>query len=188
MPSLHHIVSLGTSGTSIFHDREDFDSFLERLAVITARYRWRVLAYCLMTTHTHLLVEAGRTDLRVGNRRLRTSHARGLSIRHGITTPIWTPSTRPVPITTDRRLWATAAYIACNPMDAGMVADPIEYEWSSHAAMLGAAVAPGWLDMARLFELLGGSTGPLPRARYARYVIERGRRQKAVPAAWERAS
>jgi REP element-mobilizing transposase RayT len=151
--------------------------------VIADRHGWRVLAYCLMTNHTHLLVEARRADLRVGLRRLRRAHADALALRHGLPGPIFAPAARPLRIATERRLWAVAAYIAANPVDAGLCPTAADWRWSSHPALLGHAIAPSWLDLARLLELLGGTT----RAAYARYITDRGRRVKPTPAPWERA-
>jgi putative transposase len=136
-----------------------------------------------MTNHMHLLVESARTELRVGLRRLRRAHATALAARHGLPGPTWSPAARPLRITTERRLWAVAAYIAANPVDAGLCATAADWRWSSHPALLGHAIAPEWLDLARLLQLLGGTT----RAGFARHVEERGRRIKPVPAPWERA-
>lgn len=183
MPLVHHAVARSADGLPLFFDDTDRLRYLDRLGAVSARYSWRVLAYCLMSTHSHLLIEATRTDLRVGTRRLRRAHGTALSLRHGLSTPIWSPAARPLPITTDRRLWAVAAYIAANPVDAGLCPTAADHRWSSHPAMLGHAIAPPWLDLARLLELLGGTT----RAHFARYVAERGRSCKAVPAPWERA-
>jgi putative transposase len=183
MPLIHHVVGRGADGARVFVDDQDRADHLDRLGVVAGRYGWRVLAYCLMTNHTHLLVESTRTDLRVGLRRLRRAHAHALSLRHGLPGPIWAPAPRPLRIGTERRLWAVAAYIAANPVDAGLCASAADWRWSSHPVVLGHAIAPEWLDIARLLELLGGTT----RAEYARYVAERGRSAKAVPAPWERA-
>jgi putative transposase len=184
MHLIHHIVARATAGAWLFADDLDRLEYLERLGFVARRWRWRVLAYCLMTNHTHLLVESTRADLRVGGRRLRRAHARALSVRHGLgPAPVWTASVPPVRIVGEPQLWATAAYIAANPVDAGLCASAADWRWSSHPAMLGDAVAPEWLDLARLLELLGGTT----RARFAEYVVARGRVAKAVAAPWERA-
>jgi REP element-mobilizing transposase RayT len=183
MPLVHHAVARSADGHPLFLDDADRLGYLERLGTIADRYSWRVLAYCLMTTHTHLLIEATRVDLRVGTRRLRRAHGTALALRHGLPGPVWAPAARPLRIETERRPWAVAAYIAANPVDAGLCATAADWRWSSHPAMLGHAIAPPWLDLARLLELLGGTT----RARFARYVADRGRSVKAVPAPWERA-
>ncbi|HET6506708.1 MAG TPA: hypothetical protein VFG42_07955 [Baekduia sp.] len=185
MHLIHHVVGRGADGTRLFADDRDRDrvEYLERLGVIAERYGWRVLAYCLMANHTHLLVESARADLRVGVRRLRRAHGTALALRHGLPGPIWSPAARPLRIATERRLWAVAAYVAANPVDAGLCPTAADWRWSSHPAVLGHAIAPEWLDLARLLELLGGVT----RAEYARYVADRGRAVKAVAAPWERA-
>jgi REP element-mobilizing transposase RayT len=180
---IHHAVGRGADGARLFLDDQDRADHLDRLGAVASRYGWRVLAFCLMSNHTHLLIESARVDLRVGLRRLRRAHALALATRHGLPGPIWSPLPRPLRITTERRLWAVAAYMAANPVDARLCASAADWRWSSHPAMIGHAVAPEWLDMARLLELLGGTT----RAEYARYVADRGRRVKAVAAPWERA-
>lgn len=182
MHLVHHVVGRGAGGARLFADDADRADYLDRLGVIAGRYGWRVLAYCLMTNHTHLLVEAARVDLRVGTRRLRRAHGHAVSLRHGLPGPVWSPAARPLRIGTEPRLWAVAAYIAANPVDAGLCASAVDWRWSSHPALLGHAVAPEWLDLARLLELLGGTT----RARFGRYVAQRGRSAKAAPAPWER--
>lgn len=183
MPLVHHVVGRGADGARLFVDDADRADYLDRLGVIADRYGWRVLAYCLMTNHTHLLVESMRVDLRVGVRRLRRAHGNALALRHGLPGPVWSPATRPLRIGTERRMWAVAAYIAANPVDAGLCVTAADWRWSSHPALLGHAVAPDWLDLARLLELLGGAT----RAQFGRYVTDRGRSVKAVAAPWERA-
>lgn len=183
MHLVHHVVGRGADGARVFADDADRADYLDRLGVIAERYGWRVLAYSLMANHTHLLVESGRTELRVGVRRLRRAHGNALALRHGLPGPVWSPPARPLRIGTERRLWAVAAYIAANPVDAGLCTTAVDWRWSSHPAMLGHAVAPAWLDLARLLSLLGGAT----RAQYARYVAQRGRPVRAVAAPWERA-
>jgi putative transposase len=67
--------------------------------------------------------------------------------------------------------WTAAAYIARNPVAAGMCASAVEWPWSSHRAIVDGADVP-WLDHGRLlsyYEPLGGE----PRRRYEE-VVERG--------------
>jgi REP element-mobilizing transposase RayT len=187
MHLIHHVVARAADGARLFADDADRASYLERLGAVAERYGWRCLGYCLMNNHTHLLVESSRAELRVGVRRLRRAHAQALGLRHGHASAVWSPACRPVRVRSDRQLWAAAAYVAANPVDAGLCAVAADWRWSSHAAVLGLAPAPPFLDVDRLLELLGGPTGAEPRARYARYVADRGRRVKAGAAPWERA-
>jgi putative transposase len=170
---VHHVVARGAAGAAIFADATDRDDYLERLGAVADRYGWRCLAYCLMTNHTHVLVEARRSDLRVGVRRLRRAHASAYNVRHGRCEPVWSPATRPIRIRSDPQLWAATAYLAVNPVAAGLCATPEFWRWSSHAATIGATEPPRWLAVARLLELLEGPSGGDPRARYTQYVADR---------------
>lgn len=181
MDHIHHLVARAADGARLFADDTDRVNYLESLGGVTRRYGWRCLAYCLMRNHTHLLVEATRTDLRVGRRRLRQAHAHALGVRHGISGAVWQTGHRAVRIRNDQQLWAVAAYIASNPVDAGLCLDAARYRWSSHAATIGATTGPPWLASDDLLTLLCGSSDAAARRRYALYVAERGRRRKHEP-------
>src|SRR6185369_1881631 len=115
MDDIFHAVARGAEGAPIFVDDVDRAAYLEALAGVVGRHRWRCLAYCLMGNHTHLLVGAARGDLRAGIRALRAAHARALGVRHGRPADaVWAPAVRPVRIRDDRQLWAAAAYVAAN--------------------------------------------------------------------------
>jgi hypothetical protein len=131
-----------------------------------------------MRNHTHLLVESPRAELRVGARRLRQAHARALGLRHGTVDGVWQTGARAVRVRSDQQLWAVAAYIAANPVDAGLCMDAARYRWSSHAATLGSTAGPPWLATDDLLRLLCGTADAAARRRYARYVAERGRRRR----------
>src|SRR5215216_4624840 len=59
-----HLTARGVDAEPIF--RSDLDRFdlLARMRRVTKRIDWQVVAWCLMTTHYHLLVIAG-ADVRV---------------------------------------------------------------------------------------------------------------------------
>jgi putative transposase len=181
MDLIHHVVARAANGARLFADDTDRDNYLESLGGVTSRYSWRCLAYCLMRNHTHLLVEATRADLRVGRRRLRQAHAHALGVRHGVCGPVWQTGHRAVRIRNEQQLWAVAAYIASNPVDAGLCLDAARYRWSSHAAAIGATAGPPWLASDDLLTLLCGSSDAAARRRYALYVAERGRRRRPGP-------
>jgi REP element-mobilizing transposase RayT len=182
MDLIHHLVSRGADGARIFVDDDDRRAYLESVGAVSDRYGWRVLAYCLMSNHTHLLVQAPRADLRVGARRLRKAHALQLGLRHGRPdVAFWQPHPRAVRIRNDQQLWAVAAYIAANPVDAGLCLDAARYRWSGYAATIGAGAGPRWLAAEDLLTLLCGAADAPARRRFARYVMERGRRRRPEP-------
>jgi hypothetical protein len=77
-----------------------------------------------------------------------------------------------VRVSDDKQLWAAAAYIALNPVAAGLCPTPERWPWSSHRTTVGTTQGTGCLDVDRLLELLGAGVGGDARRRYARYVAE----------------
>ena len=182
MDLVHHVTARGRAGGLIFLDDTDRADYLERLGAVTGIHGWRCLAYCLMGNHTHLLVEAPPPALRAGTALLRRAHARAFNLRHGRCAPVWDPAARPVRVRDDRQLWAVSAYLAANPVQAGLCRDPAACRWGSHAAVAGRIAAPAWLDQARLLELLGAGD-PGGRRRYLNLVAERNPPERPGPLA-----
>jgi len=52
----YHVLNRGNGRQLVFRDDEDYASFLQALVDATKRVRMRLLAYCLMPNHFHLVV------------------------------------------------------------------------------------------------------------------------------------
>jgi hypothetical protein len=64
----------------------------------------------------------------------------------------------------------TIAYIARNPVVAGLCAGPADWPWSSHRAVVGARAVP-WLDHERLLSHYDSLGGDDPSRRYEDAVV-----------------
>lgn len=163
--AVHHVFARGNDRRDIYRDDIDRRTYLAILERVTLRQRWRCLAYCLMPNHVHLLLETPRANLGRGMQRLHGDYAHIFNERHGRTGHVFQGRFGSIRMATDEHLWAVVAYIALNPVSAGLSRGPEEWPWSSHGATAGVRHRPGWLDVARLlsyFEGLGGD----PRERY----------------------
>jgi putative transposase len=119
-----------------------------------------------MPNHLHLLLETPHPNLGRGMQRLQSSYAQTFNRRHHRVGHLFQGRYGSAHITSDERLWTTAAYVALNPVAAGLCETPEEWPWSSHAATLQGRPRLRWLDVPRLlsfFEGLGGD----PREHYA---------------------
>ena len=168
---IRHVYARGNDRQAIFRSDRDHETYLDLLALSTTEREWRCLAYCLMPNHVHLLIETTQPNLGSGMRDLQGRYVQTFNRRHSRTGHLFQGRYGMVPVTTDAQLWMTAAYIAANPVRAGLCARPEKWPWSSHAATLGGA-CPRWLDVPRLLEHLAGLGGD-PRPRYAAFVHER---------------
>ena len=60
----YHVLNRGNARAEVFHKDQDFQAFLAMIAEASLRQPMRILAYCLMPNHFHLVLwprhEAGR--------------------------------------------------------------------------------------------------------------------------------
>jgi putative transposase len=96
----------------------------------------RVLAYCLMNTHVHLVVVPQRADsLAILFRRVHGRYAQYVNTRRRRSGHLWQQRYYSCPLS-ESHLWIALRYVEQNPCRAGMVARPEEYRWSSAATHL----------------------------------------------------
>jgi putative transposase len=161
---VHHVFARGNDRRDIYLDDVDRRIYLGILGRVTRRQRWRCLSYCLMPNHVHLLVETPHANLGAGMQRLHGDYAHIFNERHGRSGHVFQGRYGSVLITSDEQLWTAVAYVALNPVGAGLCSAPEKWPWSSHAAMLDGRAAPRWLDAAHLLSYFDGLGGdPLQR-------------------------
>jgi REP element-mobilizing transposase RayT len=54
---IFHVYARGNNKGLIYRDGVDRQAYLQALGAVVERCRWRLLAFCLMDNHMHLLVE-----------------------------------------------------------------------------------------------------------------------------------
>jgi putative transposase len=150
---VHHVFARGAVRQPIFLDNLD---------------RQRYLMNCLMGNHMHLLVETPETNLGRGMQLLHGSYAQSFNRRHEATGHVFGGRFKSTSVTTDPQLWVTAAYVARNPVAAGLCRTPELWPWSSYAAVCGSAY-PSWLDAPRLLSYFAQAGGD-PLQRYRDFV------------------
>ena len=124
-----HVVTRGVGDERIYGDDDDRLAFMRLLATVTTTFAWEVGAFCLMTTHYHLLVGARRDDLSAGLHRLNGIYAQAFNHRytrrgHLVSGRYWADA-----IETDERFEVAWRYVLLNPVRAGLCTDPSEYRW-----------------------------------------------------------
>ena len=132
-------------------DRVDF---LECLRRAFERHEVRCLAYCLMTNHYHLLVETPDERLSHGMRELNGRYALRFNRRYERDAHLFRNRFGAILQETDDQVVATLRYMARNPVDAGLCAEPAEWPWSSSRALAGLEAPPTFLDMPRAMSYL----------------------------------
>lgn len=163
-----HVFARGNNRELVYQEDEDYARYSALLGAVVRQCDWRLLAFCLMPNHVHILVETPKPNLGAGMQRLHGLYARGFNRRHTRCGHVFQGRYGAVRITTDEQLWTVARYIARNPVAAGLCSDPAQWAWGSHAALVTGRT-PRWIDVRRLltyFDAAGGDG----RGRYFAFV------------------
>jgi REP element-mobilizing transposase RayT len=170
----YHVTARGNRRQAIFRDDHDRLSFLARLARSSNARRWRVLAWCLLGNHYHLLLRTPDPDLDQGLRDVHGGYAQWFNRRHGVDGHLFQGRYGASMVLRDAHLLATIRYIALNPVEAGLAANPAAWRWSSHAQVLRADTTP-LVAAADVLELFGAdAAAAVPR--YAEFIGDDGDR------------
>jgi REP element-mobilizing transposase RayT len=151
----YHVYSRGTGGLVLFEDDADHQSQYDLYGQAVTRHGWKIHAHCLMRTHHHTLVEAPHEALVRGMHLLGTCQAMRLNRRRDRFGHATAGRFGSSALDTHDEIAAVAAYIALNPVQAGLVDDPGEYRWTSHRATLGIEAGPFWLQLDWLPQIFG---------------------------------
>jgi putative transposase len=148
---LYHVSPRGNDGRAIFGDEDDRRQHLALLTNVAWRFRWRVLGYCQMTTHYHLVVQLPYLGLSEGMRYLQHFEGR--------------------PIRSEGHLHATLRYVDLNPIVVNDVFRPEQWPWSSYRAHVGLEHPPAYLNLSAFHKLFADTPGRACRV-YERFVQE----------------
>jgi putative transposase len=130
-----HVWQRGVNRSRCFSGAADRLHYLRLLAKFAVEHACQVHAYVLMTNHFHLLVTPeGDESVSRMMKAVNERYVRAFNKRHRRTGTLWEGRFKSTVVETDRYLFNLYRYIELNPVRAGMVTRPDEYEWSSHAA------------------------------------------------------
>ena len=118
--------------------------YLDLLEYVVRKWKWQLLAYCLMGNHIHLLIRTPEPNMGRGMHHLHSFYAAGFNQKYGRVGHLFQDRYGSNRIWTPGRLRMAVDYIAANPVTAGLCEDPADWRWSSHA-VLAEGDAPRWL-------------------------------------------
>ncbi len=126
------------------------------------------MAYCLMTSHYHLIVEVTDGALPAAMHGLNLPYARNFNRRYGLRGHLQFAPYGARRIVDDDDLVRRFAYVANNPVEAGLCESPAAWPWSSYAGTVGLAPLASFVDPARIlrcFDWLDGEPAAALRRR-----------------------
>ncbi len=166
---LYHVILRGNHQQAVFHYEADYCAFEDILARALRRYDARVHAYCWMTNHVHLAAQVGDVPLGRLMQAVASRYARRKQRRVPTTGHLFERRYRSMLVDNDAYWLTLVRYIHRNPVEAGIVADPASFRWSSHCGYLGYA-CPAWLTTAPTLAMFGYGADAVTA--YRRFVAE----------------
>ena len=130
----------------MFETRRDKRLFLALVARSVRRGELRVLAFCVMTTHYHLLVQSVHGRLDAALQRIQSDYSRYFNRTRKRDGPLVRGRYSSKRIESSRYLSAVTVYIEANAQLAGMSSAPDDYEFSS-AYRLSRGIGLSWLEV-----------------------------------------
>lgn len=128
----YHVLNRGNGGAVVFHKDSDYIAFLELLHAAKARHPVRILGFCLMSNHFHLVVQpATPTALSSFMQWWMTSHVRRYHRHYHSTGHVWQGRFKSFPIQQDDHLLTVLRYVLRNPVRARLVEQTTQWPWSS---------------------------------------------------------
>jgi putative transposase len=128
----YHVINRGNRRETVFHDPDEFREFDALLERTQRACPTRIVAYCLMPNHFHMVMWP-RADGEMGRflQILTTTHVRRYHGRHGTSGRVWQERYKSFPIQRDDHLLRVLRYVERNPVRAGLVGRAAEWRWSS---------------------------------------------------------
>ena len=128
----YHVLNRGNACAEVFHAEGDYLAFLDAMNAARLRIPIRVIAYCLMPNHFHLVIwPVADGDLSRWMHWLMTTHVRRYLKHYGRSGHIWQGRFKAFPIQEDEHLLTVIRYVERNPLRAGLVTRAEDWPWSS---------------------------------------------------------
>src|SRR3989338_416655 len=145
--AFYHITSRGNERKNIFTNEYDFKKFLEYLEAANKRYRAVIHIYCLMSNHYHLLIETPLGNLSQIMRHINGSYTTYFNTKRQRAGHLFQGRYKAILVDADEYAEGLSRYIHLNPVRAGIVTKPEEYDWSSYQCYIGRKKIPSCLKV-----------------------------------------
>lgn len=135
---IYHVISRGNGKQYIFHDDQDFSVFKSYLSSALNVYGLRILSYCLMGNHLHLLVHTENLGELSGVMHYSLGKYAGYyNAKYQRIGSLFASRFKSIPVITGDYFFCVVKYIHNNPVKAELASHVGDYRWSSYGEILG---------------------------------------------------
>lgn len=131
---IYHVLNRANAQMRIFEKDADFEAFEDTLAEAIDKFSMRVLSYCVMPNHWHLVLWPRKDeDLSRFTGWLTLTHTQRWHAHRGTTGSghVYQGRFKSFPVQNDEHFYTVCRYVERNPLRANLVAAADEWRWSS---------------------------------------------------------
>jgi putative transposase len=178
--AFYHVTSRGNQKQAIFLSEEDRTYFLKCLGDACDKFQSIIHVYCLMENHYHLLIETPRGHLSRIVHSINTTYSVYFNKKHDRCGHLFQGRFKAILVQAEEYAREVGPYVHLNPVRAGLVDSPEEYDWSNFREYLGTMPSRPWTSTTLILSAFG--TAPsIARPAYFEYVIWRLKRKLPNP-------
>ncbi len=128
----YHVLNRGNGRAEVFHKPEDYAAFVDLFAPACERISMRLLGWCLMPNHFHLVLWPRKDgDLGRWMRCLLTSHVRRYHKHYHSSGHVWQGRFKAFPIQQNEHFLTALRYVERNALRASLVQAAEDWRWGS---------------------------------------------------------
>ena len=166
--AVYHVTARGNEKKKIFFTPADYKKFRDYLEVAKQKHGIMIHSYVLMSNHYHLIVETPGGNLSKVMHYINSSYTTYLNIRRKRTGHLFQGRYKALLVDKDNYLIELSRYIHLNPVRAGIVEKPEDYEYSSYRAF-ASGEEDKILDQSTILSMITSQMGEA-RKRYCEYI------------------
>ena len=149
-----HLIVRGIGKQLLFEEKSDYEFYLNRLKTYCIETNVKVICYCLMENHVHLLVFDPENQVSLFMKKIGVSYAAYFNKKYERTGHLFQDRYKSECIKDDAQLLVTFRYILNNPVKAG-ISTAADYPWSSY---LEYGMPNPFTFYSRIYEMVGDSS------------------------------
>lgn len=135
--AFYHVFNRGINKQPIFLSRDDYQFFLKKLRGLRNQYDHSIYAYCLMPNHFHISIQTRKIPISKIMSSLATSYSMYFNRTYNHFGSVFQNRFKSILVENDAYFLKLSQYIYLNPVKAGIVNDPLLYQYSSIREALG---------------------------------------------------
>ena len=153
--AVYHVSVRGNHRQDIFRDDSDRAHLLSLFGRAAERFKIEILSFCLMDNHYHLFLRTPEANLSKAMHWINCAYTVYYNLRRKTIGHLFQGRFKSVVVIDDTHYLHLSMYIHSNPVRAGMVEDPVDYEWSSYRDYVEKNSRFAWLRRDDLLEYYG---------------------------------